>query len=141
MAGSFIVITPSGMDPVVEQLQALYDKTGDLQPVLADIGEELLASHKARWAAEVDPDGNAWLPLSPERVKEKGHALILREHDYLRDLLNYNVTPTALYFGTPMEYGEYHQEGRGVPQRRWLGVSDSDSQNILQLVSAYFGLE
>ena len=43
----------------------------------------------------------------------------------------------ALYFGTPMVYGEYHQFGWGVPERQWLGASESDSKQVLDVVAAY----
>ena len=137
MAGSFITVTPSGHEQVLELLQQLYDKTNDLSPVLIDIGEELLSSHKERWKEERAPDGTPWLPLAPETIKAKGFDLILREHDYLRDMLNYQVDPLALYFGTPMAYGEYHQFGFGVPERPWLGATDDDKKMILDIVAEY----
>ncbi|MGN5221745.1 phage virion morphogenesis protein [Aeromonas veronii] len=137
MAGAFFTITPSGYEPVLEQLQLYYEKTGDLSPVLADIGEMFLISHQKRWQVEQAPDGTPWQPLSEETIERKGHDLILREHDYLRDMLNYQVDPLALYFGTPIGYGEYHQLGLGVPERVWLGVSPTDLQQVLDLVGAY----
>ncbi len=81
MAGAFITITPSGHESALELLQQLYDKTGDISPALADIGETLLESHKARWKAEQAPDGTPWLPLAPETIEDKRFAPILREHD------------------------------------------------------------
>lgn len=140
MAGAFLTITPSGQESVLTLLQELYDRTGDMSSVMKDIGEELLESHRERWQAEESPDGEKWLPLSDETIKKKGHDLILREHDYLRDLLNYNVDTLALYFGTPMEYGQFHQFGEGVPERPWLGVSQSDIQSIESLVHEYLNL-
>lgn len=137
MAGAFITATPSGFDEVTQLLQQLYERTGDISAPLADIGEMLLSSHRDRWRAEQAPDGTPWLPLAPETVEAKGQDFILREHDLLRDLLNYNVEPLALYFGTPQSYGEYHQDGRGVPQRQWLGVSDRDRQGAMSIVSEY----
>ncbi len=137
MAGAFITSTPSGHESALELLQQLYDKTGDISPALADIGEVLLESHKDRWKAEQAPDGSPWLPLATETIEAKGFDLILREHDYLRDMLNYAVDPLALYFGTPMVYGEYHQFGWGVPERQWLGASESDGKQVLDIVAAY----
>lgn len=137
MAGAFLTITPSGYEPVLEQLQRYYEKSGDLRPVLADIGEMLLTSHRERWQDEQAPDGTPWQPLAEETIERKGHDLILREHDYLRDMLNYKVDPLALYFGTPEAYGEYHQFGLGVPERAWLGASAADQQQVLDLVGAY----
>lgn len=137
MAGAFLTITPSGYEPVLEQLQRYYEKSGDLRPVLADIGEMLLTSHRERWQDEQAPDGTPWQPLAEETIERKGHDLILREHDYLRDMLNYQIDPLALYFGTPEAYGEYHQFGLGVPERAWLGASAADQLQVLDLVGAY----
>lgn len=85
--------------------------------------------------------GTGWfapLPLATETIEAKGFDLILREHDYLRDMLNYKGRiHLALYFGTPMVYGEYHQFGWGVPERQWLGASESDSKQVLDVVAAY----
>lgn len=140
MAGSFLTVTSSGQETVLEYLKSLYEKTGDLQPVFRDMGDELLESHRARWQAEESPDGEKWLPLSEKTIQKKGHDLILREHDYLRDLLNYDPNPLALYFGTPMEYGQFHQFGEGVPERPWLGFSQNDIQTLETLIREYLAL-
>lgn len=140
MAGAFITVTPSGQESVLTLLKNLYERTGDLSTVMADIGEALLESHRARWLSAESPDGEQWQPLSDETIQRKGFDLILREHDYLRDLLNYDVNPLALYFGTPMEYGQFHQFGEGVPQRPWLGFSQDDIQSIESLITEYLAL-
>lgn len=140
MAGAFLTVTPSGQESVLTLLKELYAKTGDLEPVFRDIGEELLESHKARWKMEVSPGGEPWLPLSEETIQRKGFDLILREHDYLRDELHYDVNPLALYFGTPKDYGQWHQFGEGVPARPWLGFSQSDIQSIETLIHEYLAL-
>lgn len=140
MAGAFLTIAPSGQESVLALLNELYARTGDLSAVMSDIGEELLESHRKRWQAEESPDGDKWLPLSEETIKKKGHDLILREHDYLRDLLNYDVNPLALYFGTPMEYGQWHQFGEGVPERPWLGFSQGDIQATESMIREYLDL-
>lgn len=40
-----------------------------------------------------------------------------------------------LKVGTPVSYAAKHQLGDGVPQRRFLGVSDSDRQEINRILS------
>jgi len=141
MAGAFVTVTPSGQETALEHLKALYEKTGDLQPVFRDMGEELIESHKSRWQLEVSPSSEPWLPLSEETIQRKGHDLILREHDYLRDLLAYQDDPLALYFGTPTKYGQFHQFGEGVPMRQWLGFSPKDIQMLEALITEYLALE
>ncbi|HDI1213978.1 TPA: phage virion morphogenesis protein [Aeromonas hydrophila] len=142
MAGSFIAISHHGVADAFELLAKLYQKTGDLSEPLADIGEGLLLSHRDRWDAQENPEGEPWAPLSEKyRARKPRHAdEILRLNDDLRDTLDYQVDPQALYFGTPMVYGAAHQFGRpeiNLPERRVLGLSEGDKQNVLETLEGY----
>lgn len=142
MAGSFVVITHQGVNDAYLLLRSLYERTNDLSEPLADIGEHLLLSHRDRWNAQESPDGAAWAPLSEAyQAKKQRHANeILRLNDDLRDTLNYQADPLALYFGTPLEYGAAHQFGRpeiNLPSRPYLGLSDQDAEDVLSIISGY----
>ena len=142
MAGSFIAISHHGVADAFELLAKLYQKTGDLSEPLADIGEGLLLSHRDRWDAQENPEGEPWAPLSEKyRARKPRHAdEILRLNDDLRDTLDYQVDPQALYFGTPMVYGAAHQFGRpeiNLPERRALGLSEGDKQSVLETLESY----
>ena len=61
-------------------------------------------------------------------------------NDDLRDTLNYQADPQALYFGTPLEYGAAHQFGRpeiNLPERSYLGLSEADQQSVLETLEGY----
>ncbi|WP_376867271.1 phage virion morphogenesis protein [Aeromonas veronii] len=142
MAGSFIAISHHGVADAFELLAKLYQKTGDLSEPLADIGEGLLLSHRDRWEAQENPEGEPWAPLSEKyRARKPRHAdEVLRLNDDLRDTLDYQVEPQALYFGTPQEYGAAHQFGRpeiNLPERRALGLSEGDKQSVLETLEGY----
>ncbi|MBL0628695.1 phage virion morphogenesis protein [Aeromonas jandaei] len=142
MAGSFIAISHHGVADAFELLAKLYQKTGDLSEPLADIGEGLLLSHRDRWDAQENPEGEPWAPLSEKyRARKPRHAdEILRLNDDLRDTLDYQVDPQALYFGTPMVYGAAHQFGRpeiNLPERRVLGLSEGDKESVLETLEGY----
>lgn len=142
MAGSFIAISHHGVADAFELLAKLYQKTGDLSEPLADIGEGLLLSHRDRWDAQESPEGELWAPLSEKyRARKPRHAdEVLRLNDDLRDTLDYQVDPQTLYFGTPMVYGAAHQFGRpeiNLPERRALGLSDSDHEFVLVTLEMY----
>jgi phage virion morphogenesis protein len=142
MAGSFIAISHHGVADAFELLAKLYQKTGDLSEPLADIGEGLLLSHRDRWDAQETPEGEPWAPLSEKyRARKPRHAdEVLRLNDDLRDTLDYQVDPQTLYFGTPMVYGAAHQFGRpeiNLPERRALGLSDSDHEFVLVTLEMY----
>ncbi|MGY3994103.1 phage virion morphogenesis protein [Aeromonas veronii] len=146
MAGSFIAISHHGVADAFELLAKLYQKTGDLSEPLADIGEVLLLSHRDRWDVQENPEGEPWAPLSEKyRARKPRHAdEILRLNDDLRDTLDYQVDPQALYFGTPMVYGAAHQFGRpeiNLPERRVLGLSEGDKQSVLETLEGYLILD
>ncbi|OEC48384.1 MULTISPECIES: phage virion morphogenesis protein [unclassified Aeromonas] len=146
MAGSFIAISHHGVADAFDLLAKLYQKTGDLSEPLADIGEELLLSHRDRWDAQESPEGEPWAPLSEKyRARKPRHAdEVLRLNDDLRDTLDYQVEPQALYFGTPMVYGAAHQFGRpeiNLPERRALGLSEGDKQSVLETLEGYLSAE
>lgn len=146
MAGSFIAISHHGVADAFDLLAKLYQQTGDLREPLADIGEGLLLSHRDRWDAQENPEGEPWAPLSEKyRARKPRHAdEILRLNDDLRDTLDYQVDPQALYFGTPMVYGAAHQFGRpeiNLPERRVLGLSEGDKQSVLETLEGYLSPE
>lgn len=139
MAGSFIAISHHGVADAFDLLAKLYQQTGDLSEPLADIGEGLLLSHRDRWDAQETPEGEPWAPLSEKyRARKPRHAdEVLRLNDDLRDTLDYQVDPQALYFGTPLEYGAAHQFGReesNLPERPYLGLSEEDKQSVLEII-------
>ncbi|MGL6361633.1 phage virion morphogenesis protein [Aeromonas veronii] len=146
MAGSFIAISHHGVADAYELLAKLYQQTGDLSEPLADIGEGLQLSHRDRWDAQENPEGEPWAPLSEKyRARKPRHVdEILRLNDDLRDTLDYQVDPQTLYFGTPMVYGAAHQFGRpeiNLPERRVLGLSEGDKQSVLETLEGYLVIE
>lgn len=55
----------------------------------------------------------------------------------LPELLAAQPDPHSLYFGTQQEYGAAHQFGREethLPERPYLGLSEEDKQNVLEIV-------
>lgn len=110
--------------------------------MFADIGEHLLNSHKARWSSEQAPDGTPWEPLDPEYQarKKKNAGRILLLDGRLKDLLDYQTSADELLFGTNLIYGATHQFGdpkRGIPASPFLGLSESDRQDVLEILNEY----
>lgn len=114
----------------------------DLRPAFRDIGEQLLIIHRDRFRAQRSPDGTPWAPLSPayraRKAKNKDLILVLRGH--LRDTLRYQVSATALAFGTDRIYGATHQFGdpsRHIPARPFLGLSAADRTTVLGILNRH----
>jgi len=121
-------------------LQRLLRATGNLRPAFRDMGEYLLRAERERFAAQRAPDGQSWAPLSPAYVarKKKHRGLKLVLDGFLRDLMRYQVSATAIEFGTDRVYGATHQFGapeRGIPPRPFLGLSAEDGVQILDIVA------
>jgi phage virion morphogenesis protein len=117
-------------------LKTLQARLGDLTPALADIGESLLNSTRARFDSMEAPDGTPWAPLSPfyQKTKPKHKDLILTLNGYLRGTLAYQASPHELRLGSPMVYAAQHQFGnpaRNLPARPFLGLSEADRQEII----------
>jgi len=141
---------------VLDALNELLRRTGDLEPAFEKIGEYLLKSHDDRWRREEAPDGSKWAALSPatKALKAKNADKILVLEGDLRGSLVYQTSHHSLFFGTNKVYGAVHQFGaeqgefgrtqRGgpipwgdIPARPFLGLSDEDEMEIAEIVRGY----
>jgi len=138
MAGANIQIQVDDAQ-LLAALDNLIKAGTNMTPMFADIGEHLLLSHAERFDRQVDPDGVPWEPLSDayQARKPKNADKILVLDDYLRGLLAYNPHADELEFGSNRVYAATHQfgdESRGIPARPFLGVSDEDGDEIIQIL-------
>lgn len=127
-------------------LRALQDKLGDLRPFYQDLGEALLNSTRRRFETQTAPHGSPWAALSPgyKQRKKKHKDLVLTLDGYLRGTLDYRATKDELRVGTPLIYGAAHQFGRPeihLPARPFLGLSDEDRQDALDILAEWLQAE
>lgn len=143
-------------------LQRTLAATGNLSPVMKAIGERLLRSTEERFETETAPDGTAWQPLAPgsaeagfknKKTPVKGllsaafsrylaGRKILTLSGQLRGSIYSKPAKDQVAVGTGKIYGAIHQlggqAGRGrkvtIPARPFLGVTDSDRSEILELL-------
>ena len=144
MAGTLLSIDTFGDDALVAALNRLIDKPERIEPALREIGEHLIESTQNRTAKQVDPNGEAWAPLSPKTIKQKAKSgqsnKILRGLGSLADTLNYQISQNQLAFGSNMEYAATHQFGRlsaNIPQRELIGLSSDDNIEILEILTLH----
>ncbi len=151
MAGALIEFEVVDHDArtMVEKLRAKLDRP---EPVFLDIGEALTISFRDRFGRGVDAEGHPWAPLSQVTLdrKRKNKDKILVLDGYLRRLA-YQADNTGVRIGTDRIYGALHQFGarkgefgrtrRGapipwgdVPAREYLGLSDTDEGDILDIL-------
>lgn len=137
-----------------ERLGKIIDRTQNLSPVLADLGEYLLRKTRRRFDTSTAPDGSKWLPLAPRTIKAKRRRAltgkpyrtrarpedILKDTFTLRDSITYQVGRNSLSVGTNIEYGIFHQaeEPRTrIPRRAFLGLDEDDRTEALDLIREY----
>ncbi len=144
MAG--ITLEANGIDPIRSQLQQLVQRGSNLEPVLNNIGEQLLLIHDQRFRDQTTPSGEPWQTYSANYNKPKNQSLILQLNMHLSGELAYQTSNDNLEFGTNLEYGAIHQYGgtpemraqtAAIPQREWLGVSSSDIEAISEMVAEF----
>lgn len=107
---------------------------------------ELLQEMEAGYfASSAGPDGTPWAENRPRTVQKKGHGIILRETwEMMESLVGFNessireIGQGTLEYGTSREWSWVHQNGSDdgkIPQREFLGMNDSASDDLAELVA------
>lgn len=145
---------------VLDYLQQLQQRVGDMTPALQDIGEYLIASTKERFATSTGPDGKKWADNSPLTLsRKKGTQPLIGETKRLSTEFSYFIGNNELNFGSPLEYAPVQQFGasqgafgRGsfktrkgsfpipwgdIEARPFIGISDDDRVEILDIIQSY----
>ena len=117
------------------QLQGLVN---DLTPVMEEIGEYMILATDMRFEKEIDPSGKRWRRLSPftlEMKRAEGKILkILQRTGLMRSRVNYQADSEKVVVGVNDLKAAKHQLGRGVPKREFLGVSEEDREEIINII-------
>ncbi len=156
---------------VLDLLAELSRKCANLKPAMKEIGEDLMASTKARFATARAPDGTPWEANSPVTIDrylgvfsgsyKKDGSLSKRgtartaakkpltgETKALQTTINYQLDGnSSVRIGSPMVYAAMQQFGGtkaqwlhlwgDIPARPFLGASDADKTNILDIIGSY----
>lgn len=143
-----IYIEYDGRD-VQQALHDLQDAVGYIRPALEEIGEILVESTKERFGSLTGPNGESWDPNSPVTLQNKrGIRPLTGETGLLQDLINYQLLDAStLAVGSPMEYAAMQQFGGtkaefpnlwgDIPARPFLGISDDDQTEILDIIQSH----
>ena len=123
----------------LQRLQQRLAKLTDLGPALAAIAAYGESSTRQRLSDDkTDPAGNAWEPWSPAYAKTRGpqHSLLESRGDLIDSIVHDSDAAQAAW-GSNLIYAATHQLGddsRGIPDRAYLGLSEADIDQILDLV-------
>lgn len=129
-----------GMEGLKKRLEKLSDAV-QIVEVLDEAEAIILNRVRARFLAEVDTDGNPWVPSAAglARKAKGGTGTLFDTGTLFHSIQAYASGPDSREIGTDVPYGPNFQYGiNGQIQREFLGVSEDDSfvveKRILQRI-------
>jgi phage virion morphogenesis protein len=132
----------SGLDAVLSGFDKMRLRSGDLRPLLLELGEDLTESTKQRFVTTTAPDGTPWAKNSDVTLAHKSGSRPLTDGGFLADSIKpklvgddtVQVAPDKEY-AAMMQFGgtkaEFPDLWGDIPARPYIGFSDEDEQNIL----------
>ena len=133
----------------------------DMKPIHDDIGEYMIEATKGRFRRGEAPDGTRWQPKKPatiERYRQRGDGdrpdPLIGPSKRLSSEISAFATRGGVEIGSALEYSAVMQHGAAkgafgsdsagrplpwgtIPARVWLGLSDEDERNILDIVEEH----
>jgi phage virion morphogenesis protein len=144
-----VILVEFNDDEILKDLRNLQNSAGNLRLALGDIGDELTESTQQRFESKTGPDGQHWADNRAVTIARKGvNQPLTGESGKLLDEIHYNlIGDDLLEIGSPMEYAAMQQFGGSksefpnlwgdIPAREFLGISDDDEKNILDIISRH----
>jgi phage virion morphogenesis protein len=152
MAGSESSIAIDYDDNEIRQaLERLESISGQLQPAMLEISEYLHERTRENFDNAQSPDDIPWAAMNEatlERKQKKGVPINLPLHGeslHLRDTIfpfasNYeagiSTGPATQAYAATHQFGD---DGRNITARPYLGMSDADEIEILDIINDHIG--
>jgi phage virion morphogenesis protein len=139
-----VVLTVQGLELAI----ALMEKfdLDNSQQLMESVARVMHAQNTRRFAQEVDPDGNPWLPLAASTIARKGSSGILKDKGALGSFTR-KASRFEAEVGSKPFYAKFHQYGGSragwpngcPPKRTFLGIPPEDVKKIEEVVLDWFG--
>jgi len=116
MTGASMTVRVNDAD-VAMALSRLAGHLGDTTPLMASIGQSLVASTLHRFETGRGPGGISWVPLAPSTKRRKakaGRTKLLIWSARLRGSINARPSASEVVVGTNVEYAGIHQFGAEI---------------------------
>lgn len=145
-----------GLDAVISGFDGMLQRSGNLRPLLLEIGVDLTESTKQRFVTTLDPDGNKWLLNTPAtllaedkfgNLRKEGDTPLTNHGDLAASIHYFMIGNDTVEVGSNMVQAAMMQFGStkaefpklwgDIPARPYIGFSDDDRQHILELVGDY----
>ncbi|MEQ1686807.1 MAG: phage virion morphogenesis protein [Burkholderiaceae bacterium] len=138
------------MAPLLQAVAHALSQAQRPRTLMQNIGGSLVSNVNLRFINRVDPDGHAWLPLSPKTIamkqkRGKSTLLMLYNEGEMQDSIAYNAGDDWVEVGTAMRYGAYHETGTSRMPRRSFLLGDfnagrlgaDDESDVLEVINEY----
>ena len=115
---------------VIERLQQIAARLGDLKAPLSAIGMEMESRISARFESQSDPMGHPWAPWMPstrKRYPKDGHGTVLDRYGDMLASLSHKADGKSVTIGFGQPYAAYHEWGTKHMARRGLLFADPDA--------------
>lgn len=133
---------------VLDALNGLMKRAGDVRPALQDMGEYFIESTKRRFTSKTAPDGTRWEDNSAVTEAHKGrNDPLIGESRRLANEIHYRATATSLEWGSSLVYAGMQQFGGlkaayphlwgNIPARPFLGMSSEDEAMALEILQEH----
>ena len=135
---------------ITDMLSRLSGRLTDMRPAMLEISGIMSDASERAFQTESNPaTGEPWAELSPFTVALRGSAHpILQVSGQLAASIQADYGSDFAQVGTNKNYAELHQfggvtgpdailPGRNVPARPFLGLSDEDETDILEVLAHY----
>lgn len=96
----------------------------------------VLDANRKRFLAETDPDDQPWVPskAGAARRAKGGTGTLFDTGTLFHSIQAFRASGGVAEIGTNVPYARKHQEGIGVEKRVFLGISENDTERVLDLV-------
>lgn len=145
-----IVFEISGEKQVNRELLRVGEYAGDARPAFSAIADLIMDETAEQFASEGRHASGGWKPLADSTLREKARlgfgsrGILERTLDLERSLTVrgdanqiLEIEPDALTFGSSLRYGDYHQLGRGVPQRRPVELTEDARRRVVKVLQRW----
>src|ERR1035438_9583157 len=130
------------LSPELIALQGRLDKLArpNFVKLLTEIGGVVESQTRRRIKDEkTAPNGSAWAPWTDEYAKTRhaNQSLLFASGD-LEDSITFETVGFELYVGSNLAYARNQNEGTTVTQREYLGLSEANEREVVDVTEKFF---
>jgi len=136
-----LIIDSLGEELVARRLLGVAGRVVDMRAPMRELLDRLRQVERRQFDSQGAYGSGGWQALAPSTVAKKGNDRILVDSGALYAAMTGETgdsisvaLPDGLDFGTTLPYAVYHQQGRGVPQRRVAQLPDVVRRDMVRIL-------